>query len=121
MQDTEPNPQQPVLGVDPEGNEIESDVVNAQCESYYAQFVQAEAALRQAAQTVQDDTIAPEETRKAEIIGIEAAEQGVVQAQTALDKLLHPPDADVIAGAEAQIAGARSQLDTLTAPPRDSA
>lgn len=120
VQDTGQNPQQPVLGVDPEGNEIESDVVDAQRESYYAQFVQAEAALRQAEQNVQNAVVTAEEARKAEIIGIEAAEQNVAQAQTSLDKLLLPPDADVVAGAEAQIAGARAQLDTITAPPRAS-
>ncbi|MEM8530639.1 MAG: HlyD family efflux transporter periplasmic adaptor subunit [Chloroflexota bacterium] len=121
VQDTGQNPQQPVLGVDPEGNEIESDVVDAQRESYYAQFVRAEAALRQAEQTVRDAVVAAEEARKAEIVGIESAEHGVVQAQASLDKLLRPPDADVVAGTEAQIAGARAQLDTLTAPPRASA
>ena len=120
VQDTGQNPQQPVLGVDQQGEEIENDVVDSQRESYYAQFVQAEAALRQAEQGVESAVVAAEESRKAELVGIQTAEQQVVQAEAALEDLLNGAEPDQIASAEAQVASAQSQLDQLTRPPTDS-
>lgn len=120
VQDTGQNPQQPVLGVDQQGEEIENDVVDSQRESYYAQFVQAEAALRQSEQGVQSAVVAAEEARKAELVGIQTAEQQVVQAEASLEDLLNGADPDQIASAEAQVASARSQLDQLTRPPTNS-
>ncbi|MEM8531390.1 MAG: HlyD family efflux transporter periplasmic adaptor subunit [Chloroflexota bacterium] len=121
VQDTGQNPQQPVLGVDQQGEEIENDVVDSQRESFYAQFVQAEAALRQAEQGVESAVVAAEESRKAELVGIQTAEQQVVQAEAALEDLLNGADPDQIASAEAQVASAQSQLDQLTRPPTNSA
>ncbi|NOK63649.1 MAG: Multidrug efflux pump subunit AcrA (membrane-fusion protein) [Chloroflexi bacterium AL-W] len=120
VQDTGQNPQQPVLGVDPQGNEIENDVVNAQRESIYAQFVQAEASLRQAEEAVDQAIIAAEEARKAELVGIEGAEQQVVQSQAQLDKLLGGAEPDEIAGAQSALAQAVAGRDRLNPNPDQS-
>jgi multidrug resistance efflux pump len=58
---------------------------DAQRESYYSQYVQAEAAMRQAEQTVQQSLIAAEAARQAEVAGVQTAEEQVRAAETALD------------------------------------
>jgi multidrug resistance efflux pump len=58
---------------------------DAQRESYYSQYVQAEAAMRQAEQTVQQSLVAAEAARQAEVAGVQTAEEQVRAAQTALD------------------------------------
>jgi HlyD family secretion protein len=58
---------------------------DAQRESYYSQYVQAEAAMRQAEQTVQQSLVAAEAARQAEVAGVQTAEEQVRAAQTVLD------------------------------------
>ncbi|MEM8533021.1 MAG: HlyD family efflux transporter periplasmic adaptor subunit [Chloroflexota bacterium] len=120
VQDTGQNPQQPVLGVDPQGNEVENDVVNSQREAIYAAFVQAESALRQAEEAVDQAVIAAEESRKAEIVGIQTSEQQVVQAQAQLDQLVEGAEPDEIAGAQSALAQAVAGRDRLNPNPNAS-
>jgi HlyD family secretion protein len=61
--------------------------------NYAAQFQQAEAAMRQAEQGVRLAQANFDNARQSEIVGIQAAEQQVVQAQSVVDKLKAPPDA----------------------------
>jgi HlyD family secretion protein len=121
VQDTGNNPQQPSLGVNPQtGKEIENDVSNSQREAIYAVFVQAEAALRQAEQAVQQSQVAAEEARKAEVVGIQSAEQQAIQAQAQLDKLVAPPDKDRLTAAQAALAQAQAGRARLDPNPTDS-
>lgn len=73
----------------------------------------AEAALEQA-------RVSYEQAQQAEVEGIRAAEQQVVQARAALEKLLLPPDADQVAAAESAIAQAAAARDRLIPAPFES-
>ncbi len=84
---------------------------------------QEEAALRaveNAETALEQARVAYEQAKQAEITGIQAVEQQVIQAQATLDKLLLPPDEDRVAAAEAQLASAQAQLDRLQPDPTDS-
>lgn len=75
-----------------------------------------EAALRAvetAEQRLEQAKLAYEEAQKAEMSGIQQAEQQVIQAEQALEKLLLPPDPDDRAAAEAAVAQAQANLDRL--------
>ncbi len=93
---------------------------DSQRENYYSAFVQAEAAMHQAENAVQQSLVAAEEARKAEIIGIQAAEQQVTQAQAAAEKLRLPPDQAQVAAAQAGIAQARAAQARLQPEPTDA-
>ena len=85
------DPVVPSKGTDPTtGKDIPNKVNDAQLETYYTAFVQAEAAMHQAETAVQQAVVAAEEARKAEVLGIQAAEQQVTQAHAAADKLRLP-------------------------------
>jgi HlyD family secretion protein len=102
------------------GAAVENDVSDGQRENYYAQYVQATAALRQAEDAVKLAQQAAETARQAEISGIQAAEQQVIQAQAAADKLKLPPDKDRLAAAQAGVAQAQAAQARLNPEPRDS-
>jgi HlyD family secretion protein len=103
------DPVNPSKGTDPStGKDIPNKVNDAQLEAYYAAFVQAEAAMKQAELAVQQAVVAAEEARKAEILGIQAAEQQVTQARAAAEKLRLPPDKAQVAAAQAGIAQAQA-------------
>jgi HlyD family secretion protein len=105
---------------DSKGNRVGVKLTDAQRANYYSQFVQAEAAMHQAENSVQQSLVAAEESRKAEIIGIQAAEQQVAQAQAAADKLRLPPDRAQVAAAQAGIAQARASQARILPDPSDS-
>ncbi len=82
-----------------------------------------EAALRAvtvAEQQLEQAYLTYEQAQQAEVTGIQEAEEAVVQAQAALDKLLLPPDADDLAAAEAALVRAQADLDRLTPHPTAS-
>ncbi len=107
--------------VDPRtGATVENDVSDGQRENYYAQFVQAQAGLRQAEDAVKLAQQAAETARQAEISGIAAAEQQVIQAQAAADKMKLPPDRDRLVAAQAMVAQAQAAQSRLNPEPRDS-
>lgn len=84
---------------------------------------QEEAALRavkNAETAVAQAQLAYEQAQQAEITGIHAVEQQLIQAQAALEKLELPPDADRLAAAEAALAQAQAARDRLNPDPRDS-
>jgi HlyD family secretion protein len=76
--------------------------------------------MHQAENAVQQSLVAAEEARKAEIIGIQAAEQQVTQAQAAAEKLRLPPDQAQVAAAQAGIAQARAAQARLQPEPTDA-
>jgi HlyD family secretion protein len=107
--------------VDPKsGEKVDNQPSDGSRQNYYNTFVQAEAAMHQAEEQVRLATIAYEQARQAEVVGIQIAEQQVSQAQAALDKLLLPADQDRIAAAQAGLAQAQANQARLTAEPRDS-
>lgn len=112
VEDTGNNPAQPER-VNSRGQSEDNDVENAQRESYYAAFVQAEAALRQAEQRVEQAQIDAEQARKAELTGIALAEANVRDAQARLEDLNNGADADDLAAARARVAQAQANRSQL--------
>jgi HlyD family secretion protein len=76
--------------------------------------------MHQAENAVQQAVVAAEEARKAELIGIQAAEQQVTQAQAAAEKLRLPPDQAQVAAARAGIAQALAAQARLQPEPTDT-
>lgn len=123
VQETGQNPQQPeTIGQNSEGmpESRPNKVTDAQRQQYYAAYVQAEASLRQAEQNVERAKVVAEQARQAEILGIRAAEQQVVQAQAQLEKLVAPPDQDRLAAAQAAVVSAQAARERLNPNPTDS-
>jgi multidrug resistance efflux pump len=117
-QDTGNDPIMPevVVGTQRVANKLS----DGQLENYYAQFVQAEAGLRQAEKAVQLAVTAAESARQGEVTGIQAAEAQLAQARLQLEKLTLPPDAAQVAAAQAALANARAQEARLLPDPRES-
>jgi HlyD family secretion protein len=102
------------------GKKSPNKLSDGQRENYYAQFVQAEAALHQAEQAVQLAQQAAEGARQGEISGIAAAEQQLAQAQATVDKINLPPDSAQLAAAQAGVAQAQAAQAKLTQEPREA-
>jgi HlyD family secretion protein len=102
------------------GKKSPNKLSDGQSQNYYAQFVQAEAALHQAEQAVQLAQQAAEGARQGEISGIAAAEQQLAQAQSVVDKINLPPDSAQLAAAQAGVAQAQAAQARLTQAPRDA-
>ncbi len=77
-------------------------------------------AINNAEQALEQAKLALEQAQQAEITGIQAAEQEVVQAEAALAKLLLPPDQDRLAAARSAIAQAQAAHDRLFPNPTNS-
>jgi multidrug resistance efflux pump len=84
-------------------------------EQYYAQFVQAEAALRQAETALEQALVQAEEARQAEAVGVRQAELQVSVAQASLAKAETGPTRQDIAAAETALANAQRLLDVVEA------
>lgn len=120
VQDTGKDPIQP-NSVNPQtGKKVGNKLSDGARENYYTQFVQSEAALRQAEQGVEQAVKAAEAAHQSEITGIQTAEQQVIQSQQSLQKLLLPPDRDRVAQAQAGIAQAQAQKSKLVPAPNGS-
>jgi HlyD family secretion protein len=120
VQDKGTDPNNPKT-CDQTGNNCKPNKLNdPQREAYYSAYVQAEAAMHQAEIAVQQAVVAAEEARKAELVGIQAAEQQVTQAQAAADKLRLPPDKAQVAAAQAGVAQARAAQARILPDPSDS-
>jgi HlyD family secretion protein len=102
------------------GQKNPNKLSDGQRANYYSSFVQAEAALHQAEQSLQLAQQAAEGARQGEISGIAAAEQQLAQAQATLDKLNLPPDSAQLAAAQAGLAQALAAQAKLTQAPRDA-
>ncbi|MEO7910445.1 MAG: efflux RND transporter periplasmic adaptor subunit [Roseiflexaceae bacterium] len=102
------------------GQKNPNKLSDGQRANYYSNFVQAEAALHQAEQSLQLAQQAAEGARQSEISGIAAAEQQLTQAQATSDKLNLPPDSAQLASAQAALAQALAAQARLTQAPLDS-
>ncbi len=81
---------------------------------------QALRAVETAEEQLEQARLAFEQAQQAEITGIQEAEEGVVQAEAALEKLLLPPDLDELAAAESRLVQARADLNRLYPNPTAS-
>lgn len=102
------------------GQQVPNKISDGQRENYYAQFVQAEAALKQAEKAVELAVKVAENARQSEVTGVQAAEQQLRQAELSLERVQLPPDAARIKAARAALDAARAQEARLRPDPRDS-
>jgi HlyD family secretion protein len=86
---------------------------DSQRQQYYDAFVQAEAALHTAENTVAQARVAYENALSAEQLGIERAEGQLAISQAQRDQVNAGADADKLAAARAQVAAARANLAKL--------
>jgi HlyD family secretion protein len=84
---------------------------DAQRESYYTQFVQAEAAMHQAEIAVQQAVVAAEQARKAEVVGIQAAESQAQGADAARSRVTNGATKESLAAAQTALVSAQRMLD----------
>lgn len=127
VQDTGNDPQSPTKTEN--GKRVDNKLSDAQRQSYYDTFVQAQAGLRSAEQTLQQAQLAFEQARKDEINAIQQAEASLDDANRALAALRNPSKNDLIKQqasvdqakaavdqAQASLEQARTNLAKLTAP-----
>jgi HlyD family secretion protein len=110
VQDTGNDPIAPKIA-DGKGGTKANKLSDAQRENYYAQFIQAEAALRQAEQTVQQAQVAAEAARQGEVTGIQTAESQVQAADVTLAKLRNGATKENLAMARTNLTNAQRALD----------
>jgi multidrug resistance efflux pump len=97
------------------GQKSSNKLSDGQLEAYYAQFVQAEAALHAAEAQVQQAQVAYDAARQAEASGVQSGEQQVQAVQAQYDKVRAGASREDIAMAQTALAGAQRTLDTLVA------
>jgi HlyD family secretion protein len=84
---------------------------DGQRESYYAQLVQAEAALHGAETAVQQAQVVADSARQAEANGVQAADSQVSVAATQLDKARNGPTSESLAVVQTALTSAQRALD----------
>ena len=89
----------------------ERGVSDGQRESYYTQFVQAEAAMRQAEAAVQQAQISYDTARQGEVTGVQTADSQAQSADTSLARLRNGPTKESLAVAQTALANAQRALD----------
>lgn len=87
------------------------DLSEAARANYYAQFVQAESALRQAEQAVAQAQVAAETAHQAEITGIQTVEAQTQQTAATFDKIRSGATKEQLATAETALRNAQAALD----------
>ncbi len=102
------------------GKSKKNKLNDVQKRQYYESYVQAEAAMKQAEQSVQQAQVAYDNARQAEVTGIQVAEQQVTQAQASLETQNLPAGSDQVASAQASLDLARANLAKLTPAPQKS-
>src|SRR6266508_665069 len=118
VQDTGNDPLVPKIS-DGKGGTKANKLSDAQRENYYAQIVQAEAALHQAEQAVQQAQVAAEAARQAEVSGIQTAESQVDLADATLAKLRNGATKENLAAAQTALTNAQRALDQTLAMRKD--
>jgi HlyD family secretion protein len=140
VQETGRDPAQP-SNTSANGKKVANKLSDTQRQQYYDAFVQAQAALHSAEQSVQQAQVNYDTARQKEAVDVPLAEQQVANAQTQLDALLHPSANDIkqaqatvvqaqanltklrqggtpadIIASQAQVTQAQANVDKLTAP-----
>lgn len=119
VQSTGNNPSNPTTTT-AAGKAVDNEVSDSQRQGYYTAFVQTEASMHQLEKQVDLAVKAFDAARQSEVTGIQVAEQQVVQAQAALDKLLLPADKDKLAQAQSAVVQAQAARQRLNPSPLDS-
>lgn len=96
-------------------------LTDAERQRYYDLFVQAEAGLRSAEQSVEQARVTFDNARQAEASGVELAEGRVLVAQETLNRLYTAADIEQLAAAQAAVAQAQSALARLNGEARSGA
>ncbi|GAB4209587.1 MAG: efflux RND transporter periplasmic adaptor subunit [Roseiflexaceae bacterium] len=140
VQDSGTDPLQPTKS-GANNSTVPNTLSDGQRQQYYDSYVQAEAQLRSAEQSVRQAQITYDNARQSEVTNVQQAEAQLADARQQLEALLNPSQSDIIqaqatvdqqraalqklqqGGTKADIASARAQvdqaqanLDKLTAP-----
>lgn len=102
------------------GSPQENFISEGQESQYRVQYEQAKSAMEQAEAAVQQAVVAAEGARRSEVTGVQAAEQQVVQAQIALERVHEPANENDVAAAQAGVDAAVAGRDRLYPDPTDS-
>ena len=94
------------------GKSVPNTLSDAQRQQYYDSFVQAEAALNSAEQSVQQAQVSYDTARQKEVVGVPLAEQQLANAQAQYDALQHPSASD-LTQAQAAVTQAQANLSKL--------
>ncbi len=99
----------------PQGKKVTNKLSDGQMENYYAQYIQAEAAMHAAEEQVHVAQVGYDAARQNEASGVQIAEQQVRAADATLTKLQNGAAREDVALATTTLAGAQRTLDTLLA------
>jgi HlyD family secretion protein len=112
VQDTGNDPSNPETTNSDSGETRQNKLSDSQRQQYYDTYVQAEASLRSAEQSIQQAQVNYDGARQQEALEVPLAEQQLANAQAQYDALLHP-SADALKQAEAAVIQAQASLTKL--------
>lgn len=113
VQETGKDPIMPNATNPQTGKKSDNNLSDGARENYYAQFVQAEAALRSAEQAVQQAQLAADTAHQSEITGVQTAEEQVRTVEAQLAKLQAGATREDVAAAQTALASAQRVLDVM--------
>ena len=96
-----------------QGKAVANTLNDAQRQQYYDAFVQAQASLNSAQNSVQQAQLSYDSARQSEVTSVQQAEQTLAAAQADLNTLKNPSQSDVIQ-AQAAVTQAQANLANLT-------
>jgi HlyD family secretion protein len=114
------DPVNPVVENPVSGKPGENQISEGAQAGYLTQYEQAKAAMQQAEEGVAQAVVVSEQARKAEVTGVQAAEQQIVQAETALERVLLEPNENDVAQAQAGVDLANANRLRLDPDPTQS-
>lgn len=98
------------------GQTCNNKLTETKLRSYKADFEQAEQAMVQAEQTLEQRRLAYEDARTQEVVGLQVADSQIAAAQTALETVMAGATALELTQAQAAVDQARANLAKLTQP-----
>ncbi|HEU4324301.1 MAG TPA: efflux RND transporter periplasmic adaptor subunit [Roseiflexaceae bacterium] len=116
VQETNQDPSNPEVVVG--DKRVANKLSDTQRQQYYDTFIQAETALRSAESNVEKAQINYDQTRQAEVTGVQSAEQDLAAARTRLDEQRAGGNASQVAQARADVQSAQADLNRLTGADR---
>lgn len=116
VQDTGNDPINPVIYNQQTGKKLRDNKLSADARgTYYSQYVQAEAAMHSAKDTVAQAKVAADAARRAEVTGIQTVEQQIASAEANLARTQNGATSQELAIAQTNVQSAQRTLDTLKA------
>ncbi len=116
VQETNQDPSNPEVVVG--DKRVANKLSDTQRQQYYDTFVQAETGLRTAESNVEKAQINYDQTRQAEVTGVQSAEQDLATARTRLDEQRAGGNTSQVAQARADVQSAQADLNRLTGADR---